>query len=113
MAKLTDEKDLACWETLSAFHIIKRDGLVDRGELAEGQDTIVGVEKEWELAATSDDKGVLAEFALTRCGVERYMFAPNGEEQAIIARANNTQQELGSMLHIAAVLIKNPQIEWK
>lgn len=107
---LTDEKDAARWETIAEFNIIKRDAIDLAGE--EPQLTITGAYGDWELGVTSNDRGSLAEAVLTRTGVERYSFVKDSEQSDIIAKANNTNQDMSSMLHIAATLIRNPDVTW-
>ena len=108
--KLTNDKDAARWETLSEFNIIKRDAIDLAGE--EPQPTITGAYGDWALDVTSDDRGSIAEAVLTRTGVERYTFTKDYEQPGIIAKANNTNQDMSSMLHIAATIIRNPGVTW-
>lgn len=109
--KLTHEKDVENWETLSAFHIIKREAVADNGDVAG--DTIFGELNDLELELTADEKGGLARAVLTRCRSERYTFEHDAGSAAVSAAANNSNQFLGAMLNNAAVHVANPDVTWR
>lgn len=108
--KLTDEKDTARWETLKEFNIVKRDAIDLSGE--KPHSTISGVYGDWNLDVTSSEKGSITQAVLVRFGEERYAFTQEADELSVSAEANNTNQDMSSMLHIAATIIKNPNVIW-
>lgn len=111
MMLLTDEKDIAKWEQLSAFNADKRETTSVHNH--EPSDTITGEYETWKLVITSDEKGALSRVLLDRGGVEKYTFSRTAEiPDAITATAHNANQFLGAMLQNAATLTAIPEVTW-